>query len=92
MPPVNALFVAVLLDILGIWVTSLPNVWMHMFTQDAEVISVGAAYFRIVGPAYERPQSPRNFISLGKRLGVSDGKWQLQRLVQVSRLRPQQWL
>ena len=43
---------AVIAAVIGITVALLPQLWMNLFTQDANVRATGAAYLRIVGPFY----------------------------------------
>jgi len=49
---VNALFVAVLIEALGLVVGLFPHLWLGLFTGDAAVLAVGAHYLRVVGPLY----------------------------------------
>lgn len=49
---VNALFVAALLQVLGLAVAIHPPLWLSIFTTDPEVLAVGGHYLRVVGPAY----------------------------------------
>jgi len=49
---VNALFVAVLIEALGLVVGLFPHLWLGLFTRDAAVLAVGAHYLRVVGPLY----------------------------------------
>jgi putative MATE family efflux protein len=49
---VNALFVAGLLEGLGLLLAFRPGLWLGWFTQSPEVLSVGARYLQILGPTY----------------------------------------
>jgi putative MATE family efflux protein len=49
---VNAIFVAALLEVLGLAVAIWPNAWMTWFTSDPHVLAAGARYLVIVGPVY----------------------------------------
>lgn len=49
---VNALFVAALLELLGLVMALWPGLWMGWFTQSPQVLEVGSLYLRIVGPTY----------------------------------------
>jgi putative MATE family efflux protein len=48
----NALFVAALLEVVGLVVALVPNLWLGLFTTDPEVLGVGAHYLRVVAPLY----------------------------------------
>ena len=43
---------ALLCGILGLIVAIYPNIWLGLFSADAEVTRVGSMYLRIVGPVY----------------------------------------
>jgi Na+-driven multidrug efflux pump len=43
---------ALLCGALGLVVALQPNIWLGLFSNDAEVVRLGALYLRIVGPAY----------------------------------------
>ncbi len=45
---INASFLAIFSIVLFEW----PEVWLRLFTQDAEVLAVGANYFRWIAPSY----------------------------------------
>jgi putative MATE family efflux protein len=49
---VNALFVAGVLEVLGLMLAFRPQLWLSWFTQSPEVLSVGARYLQILGPTY----------------------------------------
>jgi Na+-driven multidrug efflux pump len=49
---VNAFFVAGILEVLGLVVGVMPNLWLGLFTNDAEVLTIGGHYLRIVAPLY----------------------------------------
>jgi putative MATE family efflux protein len=49
---VNALFVAALIEVLGLAVGLFPRLWVGLFTSDAGVVAIGSHYLRIVGPLY----------------------------------------
>jgi Na+-driven multidrug efflux pump len=36
----------------GVVVAIVPNAWLGLFTSDAEVLSFGSTYFRVVGPTF----------------------------------------
>jgi putative MATE family efflux protein len=38
--------------LIGLTVAIFPRLWMGLFTEDAEIVRVGALYLQIVGPAY----------------------------------------
>jgi putative MATE family efflux protein len=38
--------------VLGLWGALFPGAWLGLFTAEPEVLAVGGAYLRIVGPAY----------------------------------------
>src|SRR5262249_40583253 len=42
----------VLTGTIGFVVAVFPNLWLHLFSHDAEVVRDGATYLRIVAPAY----------------------------------------
>jgi Na+-driven multidrug efflux pump len=48
----NAIFVATMLEGLGLSVSFVPKIWIGFFTQDPAIFEVGASYFRVVGPVY----------------------------------------
>jgi putative MATE family efflux protein len=48
----NALFVAALVETVGLVVAFMPNLWLGLFTNDAEVLAVGAHYLHLVAPTY----------------------------------------
>ncbi len=49
---VNALFVAALLEALGLLMAFWPTLWLGWFTNSPQVLEVGSLYLRIVGPTY----------------------------------------
>lgn len=49
---VNALFVGVVLEALGLIVALWPGAWMNWFSSDPAVLAAGASYLLIVGPIY----------------------------------------
>lgn len=49
---VNAIFVACLLEALGLLMAFWPELWLGWFTHNPEVLMVGALYLQIVGPTY----------------------------------------
>jgi putative MATE family efflux protein len=49
---VNAIFVACLLEALGLLMAFWPELWLGWFTHNPEVLKVGALYLQIVGPTY----------------------------------------
>lgn len=49
---VNAIFVACLLEGLGLLLAFWPELWLGWFTNNPEVLKVGALYLQIVGPTY----------------------------------------
>lgn len=49
---VNALFVAALLEVVGLTVALFPSIWMGHFSNDPAVLAVGGTYLRAVGPFY----------------------------------------
>jgi len=49
---VNALFVAALVEVLGLVVAMVPTLWLGIFTDDPDVLRVGADYLRLVAPLY----------------------------------------
>jgi len=48
----NAFFVAGLLEVLGLLVAFMPNLWLGLFTNDPDVLAVGGHYLRVVAPMY----------------------------------------
>jgi putative MATE family efflux protein len=48
----GAVIIALLCGILGSIVAVQPDIWLGLFSQDAEVARLGATYLRIVGPVY----------------------------------------
>ncbi|WP_109476890.1 MATE family efflux transporter [Paraburkholderia sp. C35] len=48
----NAIFVAIMLEGLGLLMAFVPRLWINLFTQDPAIVEVGANYFRMVGPVY----------------------------------------
>lgn len=48
----NALFVAGLLEALGLLLATWPSLWLGWFTHSPEVLEVGSTYLRILGPTY----------------------------------------
>jgi MATE family, multidrug efflux pump len=48
----GAATIALLCGTLGLIVAVQPSIWLGLFSDDAEVASVGAMYLRIVGPVY----------------------------------------
>jgi len=48
----NALFVAGLVEIVGLTVALMPQSWLGLFTTDPVVMAVGSHYLRLVGPMY----------------------------------------
>jgi putative MATE family efflux protein len=44
--------IALLCGILGLIIAIHPNIWLGLFSSDAEVARIGATYLRIVGPVY----------------------------------------
>jgi putative MATE family efflux protein len=48
----GAATIALLCGTLGLIVAARPGLWLGLFSQDAEVARLGAAYLRIVGPVY----------------------------------------
>jgi putative MATE family efflux protein len=49
---VNALFVAALLESLGLLVAFWPKLWLGLFSQNEAVLQTGATYLQIIGPTY----------------------------------------
>jgi putative MATE family efflux protein len=49
---VNAVFVAALLETLGLVVAFWPDAWMRWFSGDAQVLAAGGRYLAIIGPIY----------------------------------------
>ncbi|WP_297841031.1 MATE family efflux transporter [Pseudomonas sp.] len=49
---VNALFVAALIEVVGLLVGLVPNVWLGLFTDDPDVLAVGGHYLRLIAPLY----------------------------------------
>jgi len=49
---VNAIFVAALLEALGLVVAIWPGAWMTWFSVDADVLAAGGRYLSIIGPVY----------------------------------------
>jgi Na+-driven multidrug efflux pump len=49
---VNAIFVAALVEVLGLAVAIWPSAWMTWFTGDPQVLAAGARYLVMVGPVY----------------------------------------
>lgn len=49
---VNALFVAGLLEVLGLGVAFFPGLWMSHFASDPDVLAVGGQYLRVMGPVF----------------------------------------
>lgn len=49
---VNALFVAALLEALGLLMAIRPTLWLGWFTHSPQVLEVGSLYLRTVGPTY----------------------------------------
>ncbi|MEA2841469.1 MAG: hypothetical protein QOF41_2799 [Methylobacteriaceae bacterium] len=54
----GAIFAALVLEAIGLFVAFVPQAWMGMFTNEPEVLATGALYLREVGPFY-------GFIALG---------------------------
>lgn len=48
----SALIIAALLGTLGLLLSFRSDLWMRLFTDDAEILAVGATYFRWIGPSY----------------------------------------
>lgn len=48
----GAIMIAVVCGAIGSIVALKPNIWMNLFSDDAEVARFGALYLQIVGPAY----------------------------------------
>jgi len=48
----GAATIAVICGTLGLMVAVRPGIWLGLFSDDAEVVRLGAMYLRIVGPAY----------------------------------------
>jgi Na+-driven multidrug efflux pump len=44
--------VALACGAVGIFFALFPRLWMGLFTEDAEIVRIGASYLHIVGPAY----------------------------------------
>lgn len=49
---VNALFVAIVVGLVGMTAALFPQLWLGLFTSDAGVIAAGAQYLRVVAPFY----------------------------------------
>ncbi|WP_397453377.1 MATE family efflux transporter [Pseudomonas sp. NA-150] len=49
---VNALFVAAIVEALGIVVAIVPNLWVGLFSDSPEVLAVAGHYLRVVAPFY----------------------------------------
>lgn len=49
---INAIFVAGLVEMLGLAVATWPSLWLQWFTTDDAVLAAGATYLQIVGPTY----------------------------------------
>jgi putative MATE family efflux protein len=49
---VNALFVAAIVEALGVLVALMPNLWVGLFTDSPEVLAVAGHYLRLVAPLY----------------------------------------
>ncbi|MDB6001833.1 MAG: family efflux transporter [Rhizobacter sp.] len=49
---VNALFVAALVEVIGLVVAFAPQWWVGLFTTDAAVVEVSSHYLRVVAPLY----------------------------------------
>jgi putative MATE family efflux protein len=54
----GAIFAALVLEAIGLFVAVLPQAWMGLFTNDPAVLATGALYLRHVGPFY-------GFVGLG---------------------------
>ena len=48
----GALMAAVVTETIGLAAALFPGAWLGLFSHDADVLAAGAAYLRIVGPAY----------------------------------------
>jgi putative MATE family efflux protein len=48
----NALFVAAIVEVVGLLVAFQPQLWVGLFTTDPEVLALGGQYLRFVGPTY----------------------------------------
>src|SRR6185437_1271164 len=42
----------ILTGTIGLLIAAFPNIWLHLFSHDAEVVRDGTTYLRIVSPAY----------------------------------------
>lgn len=49
---INALFVAGMLEVLGLLVAFMPHLWLGHFSTDSDVLAVGSQYLLWVGPMY----------------------------------------
>src|SRR5947209_3976938 len=54
----GAIFAALVLEVIGLFVAILPQAWMGLFTNEPAVLATGALYLRHVGPFY-------GFVGLG---------------------------
>jgi Na+-driven multidrug efflux pump len=48
----GAITIAATCAAIGIFFAILPTLWLHLFTDDPEIIRIGTSYLRIVGPIY----------------------------------------
>lgn len=49
---VNALFVAAMVETVGVLVAVMPNLWVGLFTDSPDVLAVAGHYLRVVAPLY----------------------------------------
>ena len=49
---VNALFVAAILEVLGLTVAFVPSIWTSHFSTDPQALAVAGSYLRAMGPLY----------------------------------------
>ena len=49
---INALFVGMVVELVGLFLAYMPDVWLGLFTSDQDVMLVGGKYLKVVGPVY----------------------------------------
>lgn len=49
---INALFVGTVVELIGLYLAYMPDVWLGLFTSDQDVMRVGGKYLKAVGPVY----------------------------------------
>lgn len=84
---VNALFVAAILEVLGLTVAFVPSIWTSHFSTDPQALAVAGSYLRAMGPLYGFVAIASELYFAGQGLGASAGPGSGYRQIPMRRRR-----